>query len=277
VRLDPQNAQALFSLGVAFEAKGDFAQAKSSYQLAHVLEPENKDYIEALAAIDKKSAQSEQLVHGQSQLRQLADDAASAYQRGEYLSALDLYRQLDEQDPNQALVKWNIGSLYLTIKNAKMALKYYKEAVKLKPDDDRYKQTLKRLEEEIHAQAAKERETGASSDTSSQPGAGQIDKRQEKKQREHQAKAQSKNNPVDLLLQYGITAKHSKDGAHIIAIGQNSRAAQVGLKEDDLIKAVDGAVTTSGEQINRILLSKPTGARFQFTVQRGARLGQILF
>jgi tetratricopeptide (TPR) repeat protein len=277
VRLDPQNAQAHFSMGVIFEAQGNVSQAKNSYQQAQQLEPENRDYIVALEAIDKKIGLKEKSNQGDSQLRQLADDAASAYQRGEYLSALDLYKQLDEKTPNQALVKWNIGSLYLIIKNPQMALKFYKEACKLNPGEERYKQALKQLEDNIKAEEVKEKESDNAWKKASQSGSSQSASTQPKNQVKPNAKSTSKAKETNVLLYYGITAKHNKEGAKIVRIEPNSRAAQVGLKEDDLIKAVDGSVTTNGEEVNRILSSKPPGARFQFTVQRGARLGQILF
>ncbi len=277
VRLDPQNAQALFSMGVVFEAQGDVLQAKNSYQQAHMLEPDNKDYTVALAAIDKKVVVKEKSNQEQSQLRQLADDAASAYQRGEYLSALDLYKQLDQQAPNQAIVKWNIGSLYLMNKNPQKALQYYKEACKLKPDEERYKLALKQLEQNVKEEQIKQKEADNAWQKAAETGNNQSDLKQSKGQAGNGAKSKNKAKEANVLLYYGIAAKHNKEGAKIVRIEPGSRAAQVGLKVDDLIMAVDGSVTTDGEEVNRILLSKPPGARFQFTVQRGTRMGPILF
>jgi Tetratricopeptide repeat. len=56
-----------------------------------------------------------------------SQDALAAYNRGEYLSALDSYKQIDEKFPNQAINKYNIGSVYLIMKQPEMALPYYKK------------------------------------------------------------------------------------------------------------------------------------------------------
>ena len=81
----------------------------------------------------------------------------------------------------------------------------------------------------------------------------------------------------DPLQFYGLSVKASKEGARVTGIALGSRGAQVGLQIGDVIKAVDGNVVSSANDINQILLTKPPGQRFQFTVQREKRLGPILF
>ncbi|PWT98416.1 MAG: hypothetical protein C5B53_06685, partial [Candidatus Melainabacteria bacterium] len=158
VRLDPQNAQAYFSLGVAYEAKGALDQADQCYRAALAIDSNNKDCAEALKAIHKKLAVKESIDAQQAQLRNLADDAAKAYQSGELLSALDLYKQLDDKAPKQALIKWNIGTIYLLLKNPYSALDYYKQASKLKPEEQRYAQAVAQLEQNLQRKETQEKQ-----------------------------------------------------------------------------------------------------------------------
>ena len=87
----------------------------------------------------------------------------------------------------------------------------------------------------------------------------------------------TQNKAPEPLLFYGVTVKGNKEGARITEIAPGSRGAQVGLRVGDFIKAVDGNVVTNNDEINQILLGKPPGQRFQFTIQREKRLGAMLF
>jgi tetratricopeptide (TPR) repeat protein len=145
VRLDPHNAEAHFNLGIVYESANNLVEAAASYKRASEEFPANKEYQDAIAAVDKKlkgRAKSDDL-HGE--LRVLAEDAAAAYKRKEYFSAIDLYKQLDQKVPNQALVKYNIGTIYFVMNNYSDALEYYKMALKLKPNEPKYQQAVQQL------------------------------------------------------------------------------------------------------------------------------------
>lgn len=62
VRLDPQNAQGYYSLGVALEAKSDFREAKACYEKAAALQPDNKEYVQTIRNFEKHSAAQEKLI-----------------------------------------------------------------------------------------------------------------------------------------------------------------------------------------------------------------------
>jgi tetratricopeptide (TPR) repeat protein len=272
IRLDPENAQAHFSLGVAYEAKGAFQQAADNYQAAATIAPSNKDYSQALKAIQPKLAAQQKVSAQKAELTSLNEDAAKAYQRGEYLSALDLYKQLDAKSPHQALVKWNIGTIYMLLKNQMLALEYYKEASKLKPDDQHYAQVVRQLQDNINRQEAQQHQAEAAWDRAAPNNMPPA----------RNPPSRTKNNSAsakvpDLLLNYGVTAKSSKEGVRITDIAANSRGAQVGLQAGDVIKAVDGNIINNVNDINQLIFSKPPGQRFQFAVQREKRLGPILF
>lgn len=138
VRLDPRNEEAYFSLGVIYEARGELNKALASYNKANYINPERMDYKEAILvvqkAIKKKSAGGD-----------LASRALEAFKRKEYLSALDLYKQLETTYPDNAKYKYNIGTIYLLIKSPEQALNYYKKACKLDPKQAKYKAAFDKL------------------------------------------------------------------------------------------------------------------------------------
>jgi tetratricopeptide (TPR) repeat protein len=157
LRLDPMNAEANFSMGIAQESSNSLEDALASYQRAAQGHPDNKDYTDAVAAVQRKLQGKERIDDKGGALRGLAEEASAAYKRGEYISALGLYKELDEKAPNQALVKYNIGTLYLQTKNPIKALEYYKQALQLKPGEPRYKTAVDQLGKNL-AEAQQQRQ-----------------------------------------------------------------------------------------------------------------------
>jgi tetratricopeptide (TPR) repeat protein len=149
VKLDPDNAEAHYSAGIVYESTGNFIEAMADYKKAADVRPDNSEYMDAVRAVQKKMANKPPVDPKQAEMSQLAIDAAAAYKRGEFLSAIDLYKQLDAKAPNQALVKYNIGTLYLQVKDPFTALDYYKTAVQLKPNEARYVQAYKQLKANV--------------------------------------------------------------------------------------------------------------------------------
>lgn len=149
LRLDPQNAQAHFNLGIIEETMGNFVEALASYKQAANKEPGNKEYEEAVQAIEKKANAQARSVGKRADLRVLAESANAAWKRGEYISALDLYQQLDAKEPNRALVKYNIGSIYLMLKDRNSAVEYYKQAHKLEPGEQKFAKAYQELAAEV--------------------------------------------------------------------------------------------------------------------------------
>ncbi|MBK7748667.1 MAG: tetratricopeptide repeat protein [Candidatus Obscuribacter sp.] len=145
VRIAPDFAEAHFSLGVIFEAKQDYQNALLSYQRALDLVPGKREYTEAVNLVSKKAHTSEANQEKKAELKQLAEQASTAYRTGQFQSALQLYKELDKKAPKEALVKYNIGTIYLALKNPVEALEYFKLAAKLKPDEPRYQDAVQKL------------------------------------------------------------------------------------------------------------------------------------
>lgn len=144
IRLDANNAEAYFSMGVVSESKGDLKRATAYYARAQELDPKKKEYKQASALVVKKLAS----VEGpelDKESQELLDDANDAFKNKEYLSALDLFKRLESKNPKVAAYKYNIGTLYLLVKNPFQALDYYKQALKLKPDEVKYQNAYQRV------------------------------------------------------------------------------------------------------------------------------------
>jgi len=229
------------------------------------------------------------------ELRKLAQNAAQEFQAGQYVSAIDLYKQLEKEKPSDPLTKYNMATTYMALNQPVTALDYLKQAAKLDPNDVKYKEAAKKLELSLkkvdaEKQAAEKawEQTGSSQwsgagnrgkqanySNTLQPGAPQRDSK-----KNGADKPKLEEGPTfesDPLLFYGLHAKSSKEGVKVIEVASNSRALQVGLKTDDVIVAVDGAVIKNTGQLKDTILHKAQGQRFQLTVERNRKVGQILF
>lgn len=260
VRLDPNNAQAHFSLGIIQESEGNFVEALASYKKASQARPGNKDYKEALIAAEKKANTKQVSVEKRSEISRMAEEATAAYKRGEYLSALDLYKALDQKAPRQALVKYNIGTIYLVMKQPERALEYYKEAHKLNPTEPRYTQAYEQLQSTVRRDE------------------------NDRRQQYTQAKLQSRFNTLKpttaptndgAMASFGILGKAHADGVMITTVGLASKALRAGLQHGDIIKAVDGTVVKSTRDLNELLSRKGPGQQVQLVVQRAKSLAQV--
>jgi len=145
IRLDPGNPEAHFSLGVVQEARGKFSLALAEYNKAADLNPDNMDYKDAIVVVQKKVEKK----GTDAQLDEMAGRAALAFRRKEYMSAMDLYKQLEQRYPDKALYKYNIGTIYLLMQNPVQALDYYKKAYKLDPHEARYEKAYKKLNDVV--------------------------------------------------------------------------------------------------------------------------------
>ncbi len=152
VRLSPDSAEAHFSLGVAYEGMAKFGDALSSYKKALEIIPSKAEYREAVRLVEKKAVSQGQDDGKKKELRQLAEEASGAYSRGEFISALDLYKQLDRKTPNQARIKFNIATIYLAMKNPVQALDFFRQAKKLNPDEPSYQKAVAQLEGNLQAE-----------------------------------------------------------------------------------------------------------------------------
>lgn len=269
IRLEPGNAEAHFSLGIIYEASGSFAQALASYKKAYNERPDNREYKAAILEVERKATQKEKLDGQSGELRLLAEDAAAAFKRKEYISALDLYKQLDAKIPPTANIKYNIGTIYLMTSNPEFALEYYRAAKKLKPREEKYITAVAQLESNLKRNQS-ERKTAekvaidAWNKQQPNPGKGKSPAIQPQTQKGQ-----------EFLNSFGIIGRTSKDGVVVATVGLASRAAKGGFQQGDIIRALDGTIVKSADDLNDMLSRKQPGQPCTFTVQRGNQMGTI--
>jgi tetratricopeptide (TPR) repeat protein len=300
LRLDQHNSEAHFNMGVVYESANNLVEASASYHKATEENPNNKDYRDAVTAVEKKLSARKKTDDKAGEIRVLAEDAAAAYKRQEYFSALDLYKQLDAKAPNKALVKYNIGTLYFVTKNFVDALAYYKMALKLEPKEPRYQQAVQQLSANLKQSEDQQKQSdqqwsqyqaatggpGLDGKPAKQPKANkkqkvanappqQAPQQQQQPQQPMMTNAVSPAQAQDFMSGIGIIAKPSHEGLTIVTIGMASRAARVGLQPGDLIKAIDGNIVKNLSEANQILSRKQQGAPVQLMIQRANQMGQF--
>jgi tetratricopeptide (TPR) repeat protein len=156
LKMDPHNASALYYAGIVYESKKSYSEALAAYRKASNEDPGNREYSEAVMAVQKLMNSRPAVDPKQAEISKLASEAGDAYKRGEFLSALDLYKQLDQKAPNQPLVKYNLGTLYLHAGQYQTALEYFEMAVKLRPTDQKFQQAYQQLKANVDKSNAAE-------------------------------------------------------------------------------------------------------------------------
>ena len=271
LRLAPDYAEAHFSMGVIYEAARRYGEALDSYKRALALNPSKREYQEAVSSLCKK-AEKEQAEQGEkAELKELAMQASAAYKRGEYNSALGFYKELDSKAPRQAMVKYNIATIYLALKNPVDALDYFKQAYKIKPDEERYKEAVEKLSASLK-QAQQERAEAEATYISKEGGDADGSKTNKAIKGGNLAGRGS----TQASAAYGILTKKGEGGVEITAIAPQSRADRAGLKKGDIIKAVDGTITENNNAFNDMLKRKQLNEGVQMIIQRGAKIGQFV-
>lgn len=304
LRLDPSNAEAHFSMGIIEESSGNYIEAASSYQQAAKYAPEVEEYSKAVNDIEKKVQLKQKQVGQSGNIRQLTENANAAFQRKEYISALDLYKQLDGQAPNQARTKYNIGTLYLLLKDHDNALDYYKQAYKLEPSNPRYAKTYKDLSNEIK-QVNKESQEIAQEN---QRGAIPIKVKEKGKKQNQRRMLQvapmarpvsgqgfgsgqilGQSQPIppsvpqrqapiqDPASQAGLFGSSTGDGLLINRVAPGSRAARAGLMPGDYVRALEGTEVMDIRQLTQVLLQYPPTQGLQMMIMRNGNLNVIMF
>ncbi len=261
VRLDPHNAEAHFSMGIIEETQGNLVEAASSYRLASKSRPDNADYRSAISAVEKKLASRQKVDTSKAEIQRLAEDAIGAYKRGEYLSALDLYKDIDQKTPNQHLIKYNIGTVYLVLKQPERALEFYKQALRLNPQESKYAEALEGLEVVVSRNKAQLKEQAKQYKETSSGGTQSASAKQ------------TNHGPI---ASYGLLGRSGSGGVVITTIGIASRASKIGIQPGDIIRAVDGTVVKNIGDVNDILARKNPGAPVQMVIQRENQIAQVL-
>lgn len=279
VRLDPQNAEAYFSLGVIAEAKGELKEASALYFKAHDINPDRMDYKDAIQTLNEKLEKKQVVDKAQGAIDQEAGEAADAFKRKEYITALELYKRLEGKFPKKAVYKYNIGTIYLMQKSPIQALEYYEKAHKTDPKEPRYETAYAKLKATVEADEAARAKADAAWDQrekdenkKKKDAAKQAANNQPGKPNQKQPKA-TPGGPIGAL---GIGAQQTLVGIQVTGVSGGTRAAKAGLKNGDVIVAVDGINIQNLGQLSQILQNKMGGAAAQLIISRSGKMVQLL-
>lgn len=279
VRLDPQNAEAYFSLGVIAEAKGKLKEASALYFKAHDINPDRMDYKDAISTLNEKLAKKLVTDKAQGEIDQQAAEAADAFKRKEYITALELYKRLEEKFPKKAVYQYNIGTIYLMQKSPIQALEYYEKAHKTDPKEPRYETAYTKLKATVAADEAARAKADAAWDQREKDEAKRK-KDQAKQSKNKQPGKPNQNNPKaapgGAINTLGIGAQQTLVGVQVTGVSGGTRAAKAGLKKGDVIVAVDGVNINSLGQLSQILQNKIGGAAAQLIISRSGKMAQLL-
>ena len=149
LRLDPQNAEANFSIGIIKESQGKLKEAKQHYSIASQKDPGNKDYTDAIAAVTKR-------INTVDPSKALEDKATQAFKNADYITAVNLFKQIDDKNPKQANIKYGLGTTYLMMKNYFNALENFKIAYQLEPNNEKYAKAFNELSAEMSKHQAEQ-------------------------------------------------------------------------------------------------------------------------
>ncbi len=281
IRLDASNAQAHFSLGVIEESQGSYFEAAASYQKALRACPNNKEYKEAFVAADSKANSKQAAMAQRAELSRLAENANASFKRGEYLAALDMYKLLDKKAPHQALVKYNLGTIFLVLKQPQRALAYYQEACQIKPGDPRYQQAYQKLQaDESLSQPGASVATPQQASRAASAQANQTASSQSSEQANLAANFNALTPACPpgngaAMASFGILGKTTTGGVMITTIGLASKALRAGLQRGDIIRAVDGTAIKNTSDLNAALAHKAPGQQVKLVVQRAKNWAQV--
>lgn len=121
LKVKTDNPEVYVNLAIAYKQNNDLVQAKLVLQNAKVKFPANKQILDNLQAF------AQEAIAGK------FDEAARAYNSGDYQKALALYQAIQPPDFDSLC---GIALSYKCLNNQNQAIEYYKKALELHPDSD---------------------------------------------------------------------------------------------------------------------------------------------
>lgn len=166
LKLDSNNGDAYYNLGVISEGKGDLQGALDNYKASSRINPSDNDLRDAVSSVQKKLndkiAQDEQ--QRQQQLQAQKDeedqrnrdklkgqiaDAASAYKAGNYDKAIQNLQSVSAQAPRDPDVQYALAQAYRAKGNMQSARQALNKALAIDPSNQLYKNSLSDINREV--------------------------------------------------------------------------------------------------------------------------------
>lgn len=167
---DFRNPDVNFNLGAVYEQKGQPETALKYYRNALSISPDDPEYKEAVATLQKQVANNQvsKSTAGQGpqvapapaldtyrkqQLKLLADQAAADYKQGRFDEAIAKLDQILRQEPLDANVQFALGQAWRGKGQSYQALRHLRAANTLDPKNELYRKTLAEAERETNTAA----------------------------------------------------------------------------------------------------------------------------
>jgi TonB family protein len=141
LQIDPNSVDANYSLGCIAEDRGDFKHAQLFYQKAADKKPDDTEIATALKNVLEKVKQS-----GQKEV--LSDDvskATSEFRLGHYSAARTSLEKIVAANPSNDRAHFALAECFKHLQDRTKAVAHFKEAVRLKPDNEIYKKELAQI------------------------------------------------------------------------------------------------------------------------------------
>jgi tetratricopeptide (TPR) repeat protein len=134
----PENSNVYFNMGLAYQSNNQPTQARQSFQQALKFNPNNK---EAQVAIEKlnQAAVIEK--------NKLTQKAIQLQNDGNFDEAINIYKKLISESPDDAQNHFNLGTAFQQKKMFNNALEEFKTASKLAPGNTEFQSALNTLQE----------------------------------------------------------------------------------------------------------------------------------
>lgn len=163
LHIDPKNADANFSLGTMAEQKGDLQSAARFYKAANASNPSDYEIQDALTAIQSKiksqqvaqqQAQQQQMTaQRQQELRGVAEQAATAYKRGDFDTAIAKLNRVVQAAPRDANAQFALAQAWRGKGDYNRAMGYLNTALAIDPGNALYQTTMQDMQGESQQQS----------------------------------------------------------------------------------------------------------------------------
>lgn len=161
--LDSRNADAHYNLGAIAEARGDVAQALNSYRMASQINPNDIEFRDAVAQVERKQnadrlAQAEQQRQKEEQQREASKrdslktmiaQASTAYKNGQFDSAVRQLEVVVKQAPHDSDVRFALAQAYKAKGDLTKARINLNQALAAQPNNKLYRDALSDLDQRI--------------------------------------------------------------------------------------------------------------------------------
>lgn len=166
--VDSRNADAHYNLGAIAESRGDISTALNEYRAASQLNPNDGEFKDAVAQIERKQ-QSDRLAQAEQQrqrddaqresakrdnLKGLIAQASTAYKNGQYDTAIRQLETVVRQAPSDSDVRFALAQAYKAKGDLSKARLNLNQALASQPNNKLYRDALTDLDQRVASGAS---------------------------------------------------------------------------------------------------------------------------